>query len=76
MKDSPSKVTGSSGPLRPLGNGNGRVDVVDRSYLLRRATKFPFPLPVEHNGVLRVRRERRVFSSFAGIPSLSRRRSS
>lgn len=70
MKDSSSTMTGSSGPLRAL--GNGRVDVVDRSYLLRRATKFPFP--IEENGLLRMRRERRVFSSFKGIPALSRRK--
>ena len=48
-------------PLRP----------VDRSHLLRRCTSFPFPVPLQ-NGLVRIRRERRVFGSFRGIPSLAR----
>ena len=58
---------------------NGRSGIphrpVDRSHLLRRPTRFPFPLS-DGNGVVRIRRERRVFGSFSGIPSLSRRESS
>ncbi|MFO7893745.1 MAG: hypothetical protein R6U63_08425 [Longimicrobiales bacterium] len=44
---------------------------VDRSHLLRRQTPFPFVLPREA-GVVRIRRQRRVFGSFSGIRSLSR----
>ena len=56
------------------GNGHPPIPVepVDRSHLLRKSTEFPFPLPYS-NGVLRIRRERRVFESFTGIKSLSRR---
>lgn len=71
MQSSPSTVTGSSGPLPP--HKNGRAEAVDRSYLLRRATKYPFPVPLEDHRLVRIRRGRRVFSSFAGIPPLSRR---
>lgn len=43
----------------------------DRSHLLRRSRPFPFQVPQE-NGRVRIRRERRVFASFRGIPSLAR----
>jgi hypothetical protein len=54
---------------------NGRLGVphhpLDRSHLLRRSRRFPFPVAGQ-NGLVRIRRERRVFGSFMGIPSLSR----
>lgn len=57
--------------------GNGRQGIphrpVDRSQLLRRSSRYPFPVP-QRNGLVRLRRARRVFGSFRGIPSLSRDR--
>ena len=60
------------------GGANGRPGIplrpVNRSHLLRRESKFPFPMPQTNgNGVVRIRRARRVCESFSGIPSLSRR---
>lgn len=68
-----------SGPRPVRGGTNGArprpepLDLVDRSALLRRNQRFPFVL---EDGVLegiRLRRERRVFGSFSGIPRLARR---
>ena len=49
-------------PLRP----------VDRSHLLRRGSEFPFPLPHSSNGMVRIRRERRVCDAFSGMRPLAR----
>lgn len=55
------------------GNGRGAVplQLVDRSHLLRRSTDYPFPMP-HRNGLVRIRRERRVFESFSKIRGLAR----
>ncbi|NIP79263.1 MAG: hypothetical protein GWM90_08650 [Gemmatimonadetes bacterium] len=45
---------------------------MDRSHLLKRSNPFPFPLPHD-NGLVRIRRERRVCESFSGIRTLARR---
>ena len=45
---------------------------VDRSHMLRRSSEFPFPMP-QRNGLVRIRRERRVCESFSGIRGLARR---
>ncbi len=58
-----SRAGASGGPVP--------VQPVNRSHLLRQPTRFPFTLPYQ-NGVVRIRRERRVFESFVAIPSLTR----
>ncbi len=65
------KATGVN--LRAGTNGRPGIPLqpVDRSHLLRRASRFPFSLPYQ-NGVVRIRRERRVCESFSGIRSLAR----
>ena len=73
MQDRQAPSTGSPGPS----NGrNGRSGVplrpVDRSHLLRRASEFPFPLPLSSNGTVRIRRERRVCDGFSGMRPLAR----
>lgn len=44
----------------------------DRRYLLRRASRFPFPELQEEVDGIRIRRERRVNGPFTAIPPLSR----
>ena len=71
-----------SQPDRPTvassANGAGRRSVLgplresDRSHLLRRSSRFPFPQLLEEAELVRIRRERRVSASFSGIPPLSR----
>lgn len=56
----------------PRGRSGIPLDPVDRSHLLKRSNTFPFSLP-HSNGVVRIRRERRVCESFSGIRSLARR---
>ncbi len=63
---------GASAAASDSGRGGLPFDPVDRSHLLRRPTEFPFPMP-NRNGVVRIRRERRVFESFSGIRNLARR---
>lgn len=53
------------------GRGGIPLQPLDRSHLLRRASQFPFPMPL-NNGRVRIRRERRVCESFSGIRSLAR----
>lgn len=59
---------------RGSGNGGPGIPVrpVDRSHLLRKTNRFPFPVARE-NDLVRIRRQRRVCESFSGIRSLSRR---
>lgn len=56
-------------------NGRGGVPMhpVDRSHLLRQSSAFPFPMPMS-NGLVRIRRERRVCESFSAIRPLARDR--
>lgn len=51
----------------------GREDTLDRSYLLRRGCRFPFPRLLEEPEGFRLRRGRRVSASFSGIRPLARR---
>lgn len=53
------------------GRGGIPMDPVNRGHLLRRSKEFPFPLPMS-NGLVRIRRERRVCESFSGIRALAR----
>lgn len=53
------------------GIGEGPADPRDRSYLLRRETRFPFPT-LNSDAEVRLRRSRRVFASFSAIRPLSR----
>lgn len=55
-----------------MGRAGIPLDPVDRSHLLKRSSEFPFPLP-HSNGLVRIRRERRVCESFSGIRALARR---
>jgi hypothetical protein len=56
------------------GPRNESVDPVDRSELLRRPSqRFPFLVGEDALDGIRLRRERRVFGSFSGIPRLARR---
>jgi hypothetical protein len=66
-----SEATAAGPRAGPSGRSGVPVQPVNRSHLLRRPTRFPFTLPYQ-NGVVRIRRERRVFESFVGIPSLAR----
>lgn len=54
------------------GRGSGLSDPLDRSYLLRRASRFPFPQLLEETEAVRLRRERRVCAPFTAILPLSR----
>lgn len=58
----------------PWSNGRmiGPTDPLDRSYLLRRGSRFPFPHMLVEPEPIRLRRERRVFAAFTRIPPLSR----
>lgn len=75
MRDSqpdPKAVVGSPKELRGNGRVSAPLDPLDRSHILRRPNRFPFPrllLADEHAGL---RRERRVSAPFSGIPPLSR----
>ena len=73
MQDPKAAPEATAAGPRAGANGLPRVPVqpVNRSHLLRRPTRFPFALPYQ-NGVVRIRRERRVCESFVGIPSLAR----
>ena len=71
MQDASSTRTGSPEPLRA--GSSDRPDAVDRSHLLRRSTKFPFRVPMENHRLVRIRRQRRVFAPFRGIPPLARK---
>ncbi|MGK7311215.1 MAG: hypothetical protein ACN0LA_03165 [Candidatus Longimicrobiales bacterium M2_2A_002] len=73
MQD-PQSAPGSRVGKRAGGNGRSGIPLepVDRSHLLKRSNPFPFPLP-HSNGLVRIRRERRVCESFSGIRSLARR---
>lgn len=73
MQD-PQSAPGSRVGKRAGGNGRSGIPLepVDRSHLLKRSNSFPFPLPHD-NGLVRIRRERRVCESFCGIRSLARR---
>lgn len=64
--------SGASAAARDGGRGGLPFHPVDRSHLLRRSTEFPFAMP-DRNGLVRIRRERRVCESFSGIRELSRR---
>lgn len=55
-------------PAEPL----DRSLPLNRSYLLRRASRFPFRQLTEEPELVRLRRERRVSAPFTGIPPLSR----
>ncbi len=57
---------------RAGGRGGLPFQPLDRSHLLRRPSEYPFQRPYE-NGVVRIRRERRVFESFSAIRTLARR---
>lgn len=67
-------VNGAAAASKASGRGGIPVQPLDRSHLLRRPKEFPFQLPYE-NGVVRIRRERRVFESFSAIRALARRSS-
>ena len=73
MQDPKAAPEATRAGVRAGGNGQPGVPVrpVDRSHLLRRSTRFPFELPY-NNGLVRIRRERRVFESFSGIRALAR----
>ena len=68
----PRYGAGAAAAARDNGRGGLPFDPVDRSHLLRRSTEFPFPMP-DRNGLVRIRRERRVCESFSGIRGLARR---
>ena len=75
MRESESiRHTGSPGAVGVGGNGhsNGATHPLDRSYLLRRVTRFPFPQLQAEDDAIRIRRDRRVNASFSGIPPLTR----
>lgn len=67
--------TGPRAGASAAASGNGRgempLQLVDRSHLLRRSADYPFPIP-RRNGLVRIRRERRVFESFSKIKGLAR----
>ncbi len=65
--------TGASAAASGNGRGEVPLQLVDRSYLLRRSQDYPFPMP-HKNGLVRIRRERRVFESFSKIRGLARTR--
>lgn len=67
------RAAGGSSDAGTNGRGGVPVHPVDRSHLLRRSSEFPFPMPM-NNGIVRIRRERRVFGSFSGIRALARDR--
>lgn len=64
---------GASPEVGTDGRGGLPVHPVDRSHLLRRSSAFPFPMPMS-NGLVRIRRERRVCESFSAIRPLARDR--
>lgn len=58
---------------RPEPSPAGEIRLEDRSHLLRRTPRSLFTTDPENgNGVVRLRRERRVNAAFRGIPALSR----
>jgi hypothetical protein len=66
-------------PLRRTGPSSASVDerapereLLDRSYLLRRERRYPFPGLLPEPDSIRFRRSRRVSGSFRGIAPLSR----
>lgn len=75
MRDSSSDqrtVSRGDMTLRSNGRASGVSQPLDRSYLLRRASRFPFPKLVVAPDPIRLRRARRVSASFTRIPPLSR----
>lgn len=75
MRDSESvRTTVARGAVESPGNGraSGPSDPLDRSYLLRRDSRFPFPQLFLDAETVRLRRARRVSASFSAIPPLSR----
>lgn len=52
---------------------SGRENTLDRSYLLRRDCRFPFPRLLGDPESFRLRRGRRVSASFSAIRPLARR---
>lgn len=56
-----------------FGPEGGLENALDRSYLLRRGCRFPFPRLLEEPEAFRLRRGRRVSASFSGIRPLARR---
>lgn len=75
MRESPSdRPTVARGVVGASGNGRafGPTDPLDRGYLLRRGSRFPFPGILTDSELVRLRRERRVSASFTAIRPLSR----
>lgn len=73
----PSQLQHRSGlPTTRRAGGNGiqfgPSEPLDRSYLLRRETRFPFRGITDHEEAIRLRRTRRVSASFSAIPPLAR----
>lgn len=71
MQDSSKPATGAPGAHGAARNG-GAASPLDRSHLLRKASKYPFPMPATDQELVRLRRSRRVSASFSGIPPLAR----
>ena len=69
MRDSPSPQTGS---FDQSAWAMGTADRFDRSYLLRRSSRFPFAMPMTRSELVPLRRNRRVSGSFSAISSLAR----
>lgn len=63
-----------AGPGTPAAAESRSVEArpFDRSYMLRRTPRSSFPGEDEGEGGIRIRRARRVYGSFRGIPALSR----
>lgn len=65
----------ATGPKAAPGPGRGtalETEPLDRSYLLRKETPYPFPSLIPAPDAIRFRRSRRVGGSFRAIPPLSR----
>jgi hypothetical protein len=69
------KLVRPEGEAFASGGDDGRAserELVDRSYLLRRVTPYPFPSLLPAADSIRFRRRRRVSDCFRGLPTLSR----